>query len=676
MLYPTSTSKALAALLATLLFTCWIPGSAVRAEEIPEDVDIESLLDLSITSVSKKTQKLSEASSAIYVITSEDIRRSGMLTIPEMLRMVPGLHVARTSGNSWAITSRGFNGLFADKLLVLMDGRSVYDPLFSGVYWDIQDTPLEDIERIEVIRGPGAALYGANAVNGVINIITRTADETQGGLLSGGAGTEERAFATFRYGGKAGEDSHYRIYGKYNNRDSLALADGSDGNDETSIGRAGFRVDWLPTDNDGLTFQGDVYNGTADQDNSLPIAMVPDLTYPHDNQDLAGANLLARWDHDINPTNSLNLQAYWDYTNRERPSLDVKRNTIDLDFDHRFQFLDTNEFVWGLGYRVTSDDVRNTYAVTFDPDSRTDQTFSGFAQIESRFVDDKLHFTLGSKVEHNDYTGWEVQPSARLAYMTERNSTFWGAISRAVRVPSRLVDLELKAQVTADPAFPVVVTVFGDPDVESEVEHSIEFGYRKSFAHNFKVDIATYYNQYENLSTFDQGVFYPEPEGTLPPDSTNLVFPLTRSDNMEGETYGIEITADWIVLPTWTLSAAYTYLHMSLESTGGFQTPPNTPEDVEDADPNHQFNIRSYVELPHNLEWDTMVYWVDELTSLGIDSYTRLDMRLGWNAMDNLRFSIVGQNLLDDQHREFDQQGGLAITEPKRAGYVKVEWTF
>ncbi len=672
MLYPNSIRKALAALLATLLFTCWIPGSTARAEEAVEEWDLESL----ITSVSKKTQKLSEASSAIYVITAEDIRRSGMLTIPELLRMVPGLHVARTSGNSWAITSRGFNGLFSDKLLVLMDGRSVYDPLSSGVYWDVQDTPLEDIARIEVIRGPGAALYGANAVNGVINIITRSADETQGGLLSAGAGTEERGFATFRYGGKAGEDTHYRVYGKYNNRDSLALPDGSDANDETQIGRAGFRVDMLPSNDDALTIQGDAYKGTADQDNPLPIAMVPDLTYPEDNQDLSGANLLTAWDHEFNPTNNLSLQAYWDYTNREHPSQDYARHTFDLDFDHRFQFLDTNEFVWGLGYRITTDDLRNSYAVTFDPDSRTDQTFSGFAQLESRFASDALHFTLGSKVEHNDYTGWEVQPSARLAYMTGWQSTFWGAISRAVRVPARLVDFKLIPQVAGTPASPILVTVFGDEDVESEVANTIEFGYRQTIAHNLKLDIATYYNQYENLSSFDSAVLYFEPLGTTPPTSTNMVFPLTRSDNFEGETYGIEIAADWIVLPTWTLSAAYTYLHMSLESTSGVQITPNTPEEMEEADPNHQFNIRSYVELPFDLEWDTMVYWVDELTSLGIDSYTRLDMRLGWQAMDNLNFSLVGQNLLDDQNREYDQQGGPTITEPERAGYVKVEWTF
>lgn len=399
------------------------------------NMSLEDLMNLEVTSVSKKEQKLSQTAAAIYVVTQEDIRRSGATSIPEVLRMVPGLQVARLSGSKWAITSRGFNGRFANKMLVLVDGRSVYTPTFSGVFWDVQDLLLEDVERIEVIRGPGGTLWGANAVNGVINIITKPAKETQGGFLTAGSGSEERGFGGFRYGGKLGRDIAYRLYSKYFNRSNLADMSGRNSPGGWDILRGGFRMDWKGTERDSLTLQGDIYNGHIRERNSSIVSLVPPFRRTLDSQTgVSGGNVMALWNRTFAGGSAMRLQMYYDRTRHEDSSAVITSrgeivDSSDLDFQHRFALGKRQDIVWGIGYRFTSDSVQNTFSVAFDPNHRATHLFSTFVQDEIFIVKDRLRLTVGSKFEHNDYTGFEAQPSLRLLWTPNDRHTFWGAIS-------------------------------------------------------------------------------------------------------------------------------------------------------------------------------------------------------------------------------------------------------
>src|SRR5450756_1218714 len=390
-------------------------------------MSLEQLMDLDVTSVSKHTEKLSETASAIQVITGEQIRRSGASSIPEALRLAGNLEVAQVDSRQWAISARGFNNTTANKMLVLIDGRTVYTPLYAGVFWDVQDTLLEDIDRIEVISGPGTALWGANAVNGVINITTKSAKDTQGLFLEGGGGTELRDFGGFRYGGQLATNLYYRVYGKYFDRDSEVLPNGHEATNDWNMGQGGFRVDWEATPINLLTLQGDMYGGNA----AMPG--------PAGDTGMGGGNVLGRWTHTLADDSDFKLQLYYDRTHRNIPqTFSENLDTYDLDFQHRFPLGERNSIVWGVGYRLTEDDVGNTAALGFLPPRLEQQTFSGFVQDEIALVQDRLNLTLGTKLEHNDYSGFEYEPSARLAWLITPKQTAWLAVSRAVRSPCLL----------------------------------------------------------------------------------------------------------------------------------------------------------------------------------------------------------------------------------------------
>ncbi|WP_269719594.1 TonB-dependent receptor plug domain-containing protein [Desulforapulum autotrophicum] len=405
---------------------------------------IEQLMEVQVTSVAKKSQGLSDSAAAIFVITNEDLRRSGVTNIPDALRMVPGMNVARIDSNKWAVNSRGFNGRFSAQLLVMIDGRSVYTPTFSGVYWEVNDVLLEDVDRIEVIRGPGATLWGANAVNGVINIITKSAKETQGGFVSAGAGNVEKTMAGFRYGGTTGKDITWRIYAKQNSRGAFEHLSGGDGNDDWKTTRTGFRMDSDLTARDNLTVQGDVYQGEINQDLFLISPTTPDSfmdTFPVETS-VSGGNLLSRWERTLSSTSDLSLQVYYDTSRRTEDWINEDRDNVDIDFQHRFAPGARHEIIWGARYRYTQDDFStsdkiDTAIVQLDSDSRCDQLYSAFIRDEILFLDNRLHLTLGSKFEHNDYSGFEIQPSARVMWSMNPSHKFWGAVSRAVRTPSK-----------------------------------------------------------------------------------------------------------------------------------------------------------------------------------------------------------------------------------------------
>src|SRR5260221_6359385 len=560
-------------------------------------LSMEDLMNLQVTSVSKRTQKVADAAAAVFVITQEDIRRSGATSIPEALRLARGLQVARIDENKWAIAARGFNGRFDNKLLVLIDGRSVYTPLFSGVYWNVQDVMLEDVDRIEVIRGPGATLWGANAVNGVINIITKKAKDTQSALVTAGAGTEERASGSARYGGTIGKTA-YRVYGKYFNWGPSQDSSGITAHDGWDALRGGFRADWTPTGSDSLTLQGDIYQSKYGETLTVPSLSFPySSTFPNKGN-YSGANLLGRWNHSSEGT-STTLQMYYDNTTISDNSLFVDhQNIFDLDFQQGFHVGDSQQFVWGLGYRSIRDRNDSSFSVSLQPNQLTLNHFSAFVQDEISLVDNRLRLTFGSKFEHNDFTGFEVQPNARLLWTLTPNQSVWTAVSRAVRTPAlteeglRLNSAVIPPATPVNPTpFPAVVAVFGSHQVQSADLLALELGYRVQVTSSLSADIATFYNNYSNLRTAEPGA--PRIEGS--PAPTNIVIPFVAANKMSGGTYGAELFADSRVAPKWRLVGSYSYLQMNIKKNSDSLDP--TPDNPNGSSRRHQWYLRSSIDF-------------------------------------------------------------------------------
>jgi iron complex outermembrane receptor protein len=643
------------------------PAGNKAAEAASPVAELENLLQSKVespalqqevTTVSGQESTVGRSPAAVFVITQEMIRRSGATCIPEVLRMAPGIQVARINSSQWAITSRGFNaniaGLFANnnKLLILIDGRTVYTPFFNGTYWDVQDVLLADVDRIEVIRGPGATIWGANAMNGVINIITKRAADTQGGLLQAGGGTSERSFTNGQIGGQSGNDVYYRAYGKWFERDASfnpVLPE----TDDWRQGRGGFRTDWTPSTSDLITLQGDAYAG---QSGFLNTALSPAAG---DDERVQGANLLTRWTRKFNDDSDVSLQLYYDRADRlnDLGFLDQEFNTYDLDFRHHFQLNARNNVIWGLGYRSVSDDITSLTAppatvISFDPAQRTYNTASTFVQDEITLKDD-LFLTLGTKLEHNDFTGWEVQPSVRLLYSPEKTWAAWAAISRAVRTPSRI---EQDGQIAAG-TIPILQFV---PTFQSENLIAYELGYRSQPAPWYSWDIAVFYNQYDNL------------ESVRATDPT--FFPIFNTNDNSGEGYGVELSNQLDVTPHWRMTGAYSFLQLEIhpgKDTVDFLG--SKGELIEGLSPQNQAYLMSSHELGKNLECDIITRYVEDLPIIFVHSYVEMDVRLAWKVSKNTELSIVGQNLLDPHHPEYP---GQPASEIKRGVYGMITRTW
>ena len=612
---------------------------AVRPARVLKHLSVEELMDIDVTSVSKHPEKLSAAAAAVAVLTQDDIARSGCTSIPELLRLVPGVQVARVDSHTWAVSSRGFNDIFANKLLVMIDGRTVYTPLFSGVFWDVQDTLLEDIERIEVVRGPGATLWGANAVNGVINIITKRAQNTQGFLFSGGGGSEERGFANIRYGVKVGDNAFLRVYSKYLNRDSSGLLGGGQANDAWNMYRSGFRLDWEPTSQNSFTVQGDIYTGTERQTYVTPARFFPFVATADSTDNIAGGNVLGRWSHSFSADSELTVQTYYDRTVRRSAIFGEDRHTGDVDLQHRFALGQSQELIWGVGYRVTHDDIKNSLNVSLIPNSRSLSLYSGFLQDEIAIVPERLRLTLGSKFEHNDFTGFEIQPSGRLLWTPGHRQTIWGSISRAVRTPSRVEsDVRLNF-VPPVPLRPGSITTFGNPNILAEELVAYEVGYRIQPADRLTFDLAVFYNHYDRLRTIE-------------PLLTGPVSPSRLANNLWGETYGAEISIIAQPIEAWRLEGGYSFLQAHLHRKGASRDS-STEGTTEGSSPRHQFFIRSLLNIGQQVQFDSTLRYVDALPAPDIPSYLTLDLRLAWRPTKDLEFAIVAQNLLDNRHPEF-----------------------
>ncbi|MEN8205390.1 MAG: TonB-dependent receptor [Pseudomonadota bacterium] len=655
------------------LFTAFSVHATNLDNELPEDLtdmSLEALMNIEVTSASKKPQKQSEAAAAIFVITNNDLRRWGVTNIPEALRRVPGIDVARIDANKWAITSRGFNSRFANKLLVLIDGRSVYTPLFAGVYWDSQDLVLEDVDRIEVIRGPGGTLWGANAVNGVINIITKSTADTQGDMVSVTAGNEVKGIGSVRHGGKFRNGADYRVYAKYNSYDEGYNPDGA--HDDWRTGQVGFRTDWVKTDRDDITLQGDYYRGTAGQLVNIPAgppAPPPTTIVPTvSDTDTNGGNLLFRWSHKLENASNFALQLYYDHVGLDGEVLFEDRDSFDTDFQHHFNWREEHDVVWGLHYRHISDDTDSNATFSLDPSSRSVNLYSTFIQDEVSLRDD-LRFTAGIKLEHNDFSGFEYQPNVRLAWAADENQTWWGSVSRAIRTPARGEhDVELRLVPPPppnDPGRPVFAQ--GDSDYHSEDLVAYELGYRLNHNNIWSVDVAAFYNDYNKLRTLDPVV---DPG---PPPVVLLPF----DNNMEGKTYGLEIAGQWQVRKGWRLNASYSWLDTQLrlvnDSTDTFS------EGAEDASPVSKAAVWSALDFGDKLQFDAALRYVGDITVTGvnIDSYVEADLRLGWEAKPGLELSIIGQNLLNSRHAEYLPDFiNTQTTGVERSIYGRVTWSF
>jgi iron complex outermembrane recepter protein len=647
-------------------------SASILSVKSPADLtqlSIEDLMAVEFSTLSRKARRLSDTAAAVFVITEEDIRRSGALSIPDALRMVPGLQVARISADKWAISSRGFNSWFSNKLLVLMDGRTVYNTIYSGVYWHTQDVLMADVARIEVIRGPGASLWGANAVNGIINIVTKAASDTQGGLFMAGAGTEERAFGALRYGGQLGRSAHYSAYIKHAEHDGVVDAAGADAGDDWRLTKAAARIDWDPNGRDDLTFMADYYQGSLHNRFSY-IAESPPWHAIYESRDrFTGANFLARWQRIFSSTSDMALQGYYNRSEIAVSPYSEKVDTIDVDLQNRFALGKRQEILWGAGYRAHHGQIEDSPIMTFEPGTRTDQVFSFFIQDEITIVPQRLTLIIGSKFEENDYTGWETQPNARLLLTPSCNQTLWAAVSRAVRTPSRFDhDVRVRSAVAENPG--VYFEVLGDDDFKSEEVIAYEAGYRFFGISGVALDLAVFYNRYDGLRTWEMGTPYME---GFPP---RYVIPLITVNGMSGDAYGCELALDVSLSKNWRIKAAYSYLRMDLSDSA---TSDFVAETTEGASPAHQISIQSIMNLPYGLQWDTWVRYVDRLPAetQKVPSYWALDVRCGWQPLKNLEFSLVGQNLLDSRHSEFvNEIEGVTPARIERSFYAKLVWRF
>ncbi|MBI3667944.1 MAG: TonB-dependent receptor [Acidobacteria bacterium] len=652
------------------------PGWAERPPQAPRpypdltEMSLEELANIEVTSVARKGQKLSQAAAAVYVITLEDIRRSGATSIPEALRLAPGLDVARVDSNKWAISSRGFNGQYSNKMLVLIDGRSVYSLLFSGVYWDSQDLMLEDVERIEVIRGPGATVWGANAVNGVINIISKHSRETQGGLATIGGGNEEGGFGSARYGGPLGAKGYYRVYSKFFRRSALLTESGSPAADDWHALRGGFRMDWELTEQDSLTLEGDLYGGRNGQ-TLTAFSLEPPYSQTFDDHVAAsGSDLLTRWGRRFSSRSEAKVQFYYDRYQRRDAVIGETRNTVDFDLQHRFTLSSRHEIVWGLGYRFSTDRTEDTVLAKLQPARRGLSLYSFFVQDEIALVPERLRLTVGSKFEHNDFTGFEIQPALRVLWTPHQRHAAWASVARAVRTPSRgEQDGRLNVAAFPGPGGTPVLVAFIGSGKEHEDLVAYEAGYRFQPSSRVSLDLAAFYNQYTHLSQLT--LHAPLPERT--PAPPHLVLPAHPHYATSGRTYGTEIAARWSPAERWRWSASFTAYSAAFPQGPAGQL---LARPLGGETPRQQFQIHSYLDLTRRIQWDTGLYQVQSLKALQIPSYARLDTRLGWRLGENVDLSLGLQNLLNDRHAEFISEVLVRKTEIGRSVYGKVTWRF
>lgn len=628
-----------------------LSGAAASEELNPlSRMSLEYLMNIEVTTVSKQPERLQNAAAAVSVLTREEIRRSGATTLPDALRLVPGVNVARINANAWAVSIRGFNSRFANKLLVMVDGRSVYSPLFSGVFWDRNNVPIEDIDRIEVVRGPGGTLWGANAVNGVINIITRHSSETQGRTAELSVGSERLGSLYLNQGDALSENATYRLSGKFDSYGASEFTDGSDAGDDWQNGQANLRVDWTPTARDEVLFETGFHHVAAGGKQDTPSLTAPYAETVDGEIERYGGFFMGRWSRRLSDTANMSLQGFLDHSvmDLEAPHLEERRTTTDAQFQHNSSIGAGIRLTWGAGYRAIFSDLESDFGLSVDPEEETYSIYNGFAQASRSFFDDRFELTFGTKFEHHSEAGSELQPSVRGLWKVTPRHALWSAVSIAARTPGVLEtngtvrDVVIPPGTAANPSsLPLTPAVQGMTDLDAERVTAYEIGYRGRLSDNLSLDIAGFINEYEDL------LLDVTASGTT---SVNTGFgtpfidsPVAINNESKARTFGIEVSADWQPRDEWRIRAGYAWLHEDIEAPAG----------AEGNAPQHQATIQSFYDIGADWRFDTVVRFVDELSNVDANSYVNLDARLAWTPRDGVEVALSGHNLIDSGYLEY-----------------------
>lgn len=655
------------------IFVCF--SLSAQNKDLAE-FDLQDLTNIEVTLVSRKKESLFQAAAAVHVITQEDIHYSGVTSIPEALRLVPGFQVAAIDANKWAITSRGFIGRFSNKLLVLIDGRVVYNHLFSGVFWDMHDVMMEDIDRIEVIRGPGATLWGANAVNGIVNIVTKNTRGTQGTILKAGVGTEEKQTGNIRYGGKLGDHYYYRGYVKYFNRDGFVDSTGDPMCDGWDVLRSGLRWDWEPTAKNQLSFIGSVYSGHIGHRMNTLSLEPPYQSWIDYKGHIKGYDALASWQTYFSNASVLKVMVVHDFSEREEGVIKAQFRMTEIDASYLFDLGKRHQLVSGVGYRLYQDQYYNRFRMTMIPSKKNLPLWSAFIQDDIHIVPEFLRVTLGSKFEHNVYSGFEIQPNIRLLVIPNQKMTFWTAVSRAVRTPARaerggyyIADVVTSDQLQGTP---IVVRMQGNPDFRPETLIAYETGWRWSPSNRIYLDIATFYNQYNHLFSG----FLKDPYFETDSDPEHWVMPLLTDNKVAGHGFGFEMFSEIKVSQLWHLNLIYSFIKLDMYLLPG-STDTGTPVNYEGQCPTHMAGIQSKLNLSSSLDFFFNLHYMDSVWELSIPEYWNMDIRFGWKPLKFLQIAVVGQNLLHDKVLEFKPELDYTqYTYPQRGLYTTVEFRF
>jgi iron complex outermembrane receptor protein len=626
---------------------------------------LQELSKIEVTTVSKESTEAFRTPAAINVLTREDIARSGATSIPDLLRLLPGVEVAQIAADKWAIGIRGFQGYLSKSVLVMIDGRSVYTPLFAGVYWEMQDTLIEDIDRIEVIRGPGGTIWGANAVNGVINIITLSSRDTLGSLVTATGGNVEQGAVAARYGGGDAAFA-YRIWGKSFTRAPAYHPDGRNFDDWRRV-QAGFRIDWAATNRDNLMVSGSAYGMEAGAKLGLSSYSPPALVNQEGNADLSGQHVTGSWTRTMQSGADVQVRAYFDRTDRDDLNYREIRNTFDVDFIHHVP-RGRQELIWGGGIRVSPSRFFEVVpTVQFLPEKQTYSVYSAFLQDSIGLFSNRLKATIGTKFEHNSFSELEMQPSVRLAWTPSEEQTFWGAVTRAVRTPSRLEE-GFRFTALAVPSLPLYFRLIGDGQFDSEQLVGYEFGYRQYLRNRGFISLSTFYNRYDNLLSVENQPA--APEDTPPP--THLVLPLFLRNGVEARTSGFEVSSLWDLQTWWRMKGSYSHMHLNAFLSPG-SNDASTVRQLEGDSPRHKVVVQSLLNLPGDFDMDLTYRYVSAVTNQKIPAYHTGDARLTRTLGRDFELSVVGQNLFQPHHPEYGGAPG-AIVEIRRSAYLKLSW--
>jgi iron complex outermembrane recepter protein len=647
------------------------------------DPSLEDLLKVEVTTASRKTQQVNDIAAAVFVITRDDIQRSGATVIPEVLRLAPGVNVARMAANRYAVSVRGFNGRFANKLLVLIDGRSTYSPVFSGVLWELEDTLLEDVERIEVIRGPGGALWGANAVNAVINIITRKSRDTTGTLLVAGSGTSEHVFGAARHGG-ALTDGHYRVWTQTNTQEGSIDKKGNRAGDDARSSRVGFRADWMLSGGNRFTVSGAAYDVSSGDKWFLPSLASPIGVAPVKvTESGRGGHVLARHEWALSGNSEAALQAYINHSDLKVSSLiEETRTTADIDFQYR-TVGHAHDVIWGLGYRHSPDRVTSDGTYQLNPARRTFSLTSAFVQDEWTVVPGQFRVIGGLRIEHNNFTGVEPLPNVRAIWTPSRDQSLWAAASRAIRTPSRgELDAELNvAAVPATATTPAILTrrvTSTQTEGKTEKVNTLELGYRIKLSQTLSIDVAAYRSEYDDLLTGRLG----ERQFVLARPAPYVLQATVSSNQLKAKSHGIELTSDWQITPWWRIQPSYAYFDVSVTPKIVDPAVATSAYYIANGDPRHQFSLRSSMNFAKQHQLDFWLRHVGELRANDpagghIPAYTELDAHYAWHLGNGVDLSVGGRNLLKRRHAEYTPD--LLPSEPlaiERNFYFKARWNY